>query len=194
MPQIFTGINTACAFAFTTLVMAEMMGQPGGLGYYINLSKVWSAYYKVFVAIIVMAILFSLISALDKPQSGSLVLNGRSIDGPSPSRGYVFQKEGLFQWLTVEDNIAFGLKARHVYKENKDRISHFISLVGLEGFEKSYPHQISGGMAQRVAIARALINDPDLLLLDEPMGALDSFTRADIQDKLLGIRSKGCCP
>lgn len=135
--------------------------------------------------------LLRLIAGLDKPQSGSLVLNGRSIDGPSPSRGYVFQKEGLFQWLTVEDNIAFGLKARHVYKENKDRISHFISLVGLEGFEKSYPHQISGGMAQRVAIARALINDPDLLLLDEPMGALDSFTRADIQDKLLEIRSKG---
>ncbi|MBR5965176.1 MAG: ABC transporter ATP-binding protein [Treponema sp.] len=134
--------------------------------------------------------LLRLIAGLDKPQSGELLLNGERITKPSPSRGYVFQKEGLFQWLTVEQNIAFGLKARRVYRENKDKVKKFISLIGLDGFEKSYPHQISGGMAQRVAIARALINDPDLLLLDEPMGALDSFTRADIQDKLLEIKKK----
>lgn len=134
--------------------------------------------------------LLRLIAGLDKPQSGELLLNGERITKPSPSRGYVFQKEGLFQWLTVEQNIAFGLKARRVYRENKSKVKEFISLIGLDGFEKSYPHQISGGMAQRVAIARALINDPDLLLLDEPMGALDSFTRADIQDKLLEIKKK----
>lgn len=134
--------------------------------------------------------LLRLIAGLDKPQSGELLLNGERITKPSPSRGYVFQKEGLFQWLTVKQNIAFGLKARRVYRENKSKVKEFISLIGLDGFEKSYPHQISGGMAQRVAIARALINDPDLLLLDEPMGALDSFTRADIQDKLLEIKKK----
>ncbi len=134
--------------------------------------------------------LLRLIAGLDKPQSGELLLNGERIVKPSPSRGYVFQKEGLFQWLTVEQNIAFGLKARRVYKENKHKVQEFISLIGLDGFEKAYPHQISGGMAQRVAIARGLINDPDLLLLDEPMGALDSFTRADIQDKLLEIKQK----
>lgn len=134
--------------------------------------------------------LLRLIAGLDKPQTGELLLNGEKITQPSPSRGYVFQQGGLFKWLTVEQNIASGLKARHVYRQNKDKVAEYISLVGLEGFEKSFPHQISGGMAQRVAIARALINEPDLLLLDEPMGALDSFTRADIQDKLLEIRKR----
>ena len=87
----------------------------------------------------------------------------------------------------MEKNIAAGLKARGVYRAEKGEVARYISLIGLEGFEKSYPHQISGGMAQRVAIARALINRPSALLLDEPMGALDSFTRADLQDKLLEL-------
>jgi NitT/TauT family transport system ATP-binding protein/sulfonate transport system ATP-binding protein len=134
--------------------------------------------------------LLRLIAGLEKPETGKLILNGEQIFGPDPQRGYVFQQGGLFQWLTVEKNIAVGLKARHVYKENKERIAHYIDLIGLKGFEKSYPHQISGGMAQRVAIARALINNPRVLLLDEPMGALDSFTRADIQDKLLEMRKE----
>lgn len=134
--------------------------------------------------------LLRLIAGLDKPQSGELFLDGAPIEGPDPQRGYIFQQGSLFPWLTVEDNIGSGLKARGVYRQNKDRISYFIDLVGLKGFEKSFPHQISGGMAQRVAIARALINDPEILLLDEPMGALDSFTRADIQDKLLEIKAK----
>jgi len=131
--------------------------------------------------------LLRLIAGLDKPESGSLILDGEQITGPDPERGYVFQHGGLFQWLTVEKNIATGLKARHVYRENKEKVKNFIELIGLNGFEKAFPHQISGGMAQRVAIARALINNPKLLLLDEPMGALDSFTRADIQDKLLQL-------
>ncbi len=134
--------------------------------------------------------LLRLIAGLDKPQSGKLLLYGEEITKPNPQRGYVFQQGSLFPWLTVEDNIAAGLKARHVYKENKNKIAEYIELIGLNGFEKSYPHQISGGMAQRVAIARALINDPEILLLDEPMGALDSFTRADIQDKLLELRKR----
>ena len=134
--------------------------------------------------------LLRLIAGLDKPQTGTLKLNGEEIKGADPKRGYVFQQGGLFEWLTVEQNIAAGLKARHVYKENKDRIPEYIEMVGLRGFEKVYPHQISGGMAQRVAIARSLINDPEVLLLDEPMGALDNFTRADLQDKILEIRKE----
>ena len=131
--------------------------------------------------------LLRLIAGLDKPQSGTLSIDESAITDVSPERGYVFQQGGLFPWLTVEDNIAYGLKARKVYKRNKDRVGKYVSMVGLDGFEKSYPHQISGGMAQRVAIARALINEPKALLLDEPMGALDSFTRADLQDKLLEL-------
>ncbi|SDA24279.1 NitT/TauT family transport system ATP-binding protein [Ruminococcus sp. YE71] len=131
--------------------------------------------------------LLRLIAGLDKPQSGGLTIDGDRITDVSPERGYVFQQGGLFPWLTVEGNISYGLKTRRVYKQKKDSVGKYISMVGLDGFEKSYPHQISGGMAQRVAIARALINEPKALLLDEPMGALDSFTRADLQDKLLEL-------
>jgi ABC-type nitrate/sulfonate/bicarbonate transport system ATPase subunit len=131
--------------------------------------------------------LLRLIAGLDRPKSGEIMLKGEKITAPDPHRGYVFQQGSLFPWLTVEKNIASGLKARGVYQENKADVARFIELIGLRGFEKSYPHQISGGMAQRVAIARALINRPVAMLLDEPMGALDAFTRADFQDKLLEL-------
>lgn len=134
--------------------------------------------------------LLRLIGGLDKPQAGRVLLDGKPVTGPDPRRGYVFQQGSLFPWLTVEQNIAAGLKARGVYKQQKDKIKDYIHMIGLDGFEKVYPHQISGGMAQRVAIARALINDPEVLLMDEPMGALDSFTRAALQDKLLEIRAR----
>jgi len=134
--------------------------------------------------------LLRLIAGLDSPDSGTLILNGEKIMDPAPQRGYVFQQGSLFPWLTVAQNIASGLKARGVYKESKAEVARYIDLIGLNGFEKSFPHQISGGMAQSVAMARALINNPSVLLLDEPMGALDSFTRADIQDKLLELWKK----
>lgn len=131
--------------------------------------------------------LLRLLAGLDAPDSGRLAISGHEIKSPDPERGYVFQQGSLFPWLTVEKNIASGLKARGVYKEQKTDVARYIDLIGLNGFERSYPHQISGGMAQRVAIARSLINRPAALLLDEPMGALDSFTRADLQDKLLEL-------
>lgn len=134
--------------------------------------------------------LLRLLAGLDVPESGTIFLEQDEIKGPDPDRGYVFQQSSLFPWLTVEKNIASGLKARKVYKQNKNEIANFIRLIGLEGFEKAFPHQISGGMAQRVAIARSLINHPVALLLDEPMGALDAFTRADLQDKLLELWEK----
>ncbi|MDR0840984.1 MAG: ABC transporter ATP-binding protein [Christensenellaceae bacterium] len=134
--------------------------------------------------------LLRLIAGLDAPEAGSIALEGEPITGTDPHRGYVFQQGSLFPWLTVEKNIASGLVARGVYREQKADVARYIELIGLQGFEKAYPHQISGGMAQRVAIARALINRPSALLLDEPMGALDSFTRADIQDKLLELWRK----
>lgn len=131
--------------------------------------------------------LLRLIAGLDFPQGGELTIAGEPIINPGAERGYVFQQGALYPWATVEGNIATGLKARGVYREQKHRVAEFIDLVGLSGFAKSYPHQISGGMAQRVAIARALINEPRALLLDEPMGALDSFTRIELQDKLLEL-------
>ncbi|MEY8355666.1 ABC transporter ATP-binding protein [Lachnospiraceae bacterium 54-53] len=134
--------------------------------------------------------LLRLLAGLDMPESGLITLEGEEIKGPDPDRGYVFQQSSLFPWLTVEKNISSGLKARGVYKEYKNEIAQYIGMIGLNGFEKVYPHQISGGMAQRVAIARALINHPVALLLDEPMGALDAFTRADLQDKILELWEK----
>lgn len=131
--------------------------------------------------------LLRLIAGLDTPEAGTLTINGHEIHNTDPERGYVFQQGSLFPWLTVEQNIAAGLVARGVLRREKSEVARYVSLIGLEGFEKSFPHQISGGMAQRVAIARALINRPAALLLDEPMGALDSFTRADLQDKLLEL-------
>jgi len=134
--------------------------------------------------------LLRMIAGLDPVTYGSMDLCGELICGPDPKRGYVFQQGCLFPWLTVEQNIATGLKVRKVFKRDKNRVQEFIDKIGLSGFEKSFPHQISGGMAQRVSIARALINDPELLLLDEPMGALDSFTRSDIQNMLLDLRKE----
>lgn len=131
--------------------------------------------------------LMRLIAGLDTPQNGSLSLDESPIAGTDHERGYVFQQANLFPWSTVYGNIAAGLKARHIYKEKKHEIPEFIHLTGLAGFEKSYPHQISGGMAQRASLARVLINDPKVLLLDEPLGALDAFTRMDLQDKILEL-------
>ena len=131
--------------------------------------------------------LLRLIAGLDSPQFGEVLLDDEAIKGTNYQRGYVFQQANLFPWQTIENNISAGLKARKVFKEQKSEVAHYIKLIGLEGFEKSYPHQISGGMAQRVSLVRALINNPKVLLLDEPLGALDSFTRFDLQDKLLEL-------
>lgn len=131
--------------------------------------------------------LLRLICGLEKPSDGNLYLDGEQILGTSSERGLVFQNPELFMWMNIENNVAFGLKARKIFKENKSEVQKYIELVGLNGFEKSYPHQLSGGMAQRASLARTLINQPKVLLLDEPFGALDAFTRLDMQQKLLDI-------
>lgn len=131
--------------------------------------------------------LLRLIGGLDKATQGEIFLDGEKITKPGSDRGFAFQGSNLFPWLTVEKNIAFGLKARHIYREKKEDVHEFIKLVGLEGFEKSYPHQLSGGMCQRASLARALVGHPKVLLLDEPLGALDAFTRMNLQDEILNI-------
>ena len=131
--------------------------------------------------------LLRLAAGLDEPQAGAILAQGKEITGPSPDRGLIFQQPTLFPWKTVYENVATGLKACGRYAEKKDRIQDYITMIGLDGFEKSYPHEISGGMAQRVAIIRALINEPSVLLLDEPLGALDAFKRIELQHKLREI-------
>lgn len=131
--------------------------------------------------------LMRLIAGLDEAQSGGVFLDGELIKGTNYERGYVFQQANLFPWETIENNISAGLKARKVYKEEKHQVAHYIQIAGLQGFEKAFPHQVSGGMAQRASLVRALINNPKVLLLDEPLGALDSFTRFELQDKLLEL-------
>ncbi len=129
--------------------------------------------------------LLRLIAGLDTSYSGSIVYQGKAITGTDLSRGIVFQEHRLFPWLTVEENIALAFSATNVSKEERKlRVEKQISTVGLNGFEKAYPHQISGGMSQRVAIARALVLRPKLLLLDEPFGALDALTRLKLQQEL----------
>lgn len=131
--------------------------------------------------------LLRLITGLEKNYKGEILLGDKPIKGTSADRGMVFQQARLFPWFTVEKNIEFGLVGKLSKKEKAIIIKAHIVLVGLEGFEKAYPHQLSGGMQQRVSIARALINRPDVLLLDEPFGAIDALTRINMQQEVLRI-------
>ncbi|GLR54485.1 ABC transporter ATP-binding protein [Shinella yambaruensis] len=131
--------------------------------------------------------LLRLAAGLETPTAGKVLENGRPITTPNPDRILVFQDATLFPWRTVRGNVATGLEARGLVRERKHRIDEVLTLVKLEGFSDFYPHQLSGGMAQRAALARALVNDPKLLLLDEPFGKLDSLTRLRMQNELLDL-------
>src|ERR1041385_5771981 len=131
--------------------------------------------------------LLRLIAGLDTPASGQVWVGSEPITGPSAERGLVFQDPNLFPWLTVRRNIQSGLVARGVLHSKRHEVDEFMRLVGLEAFANAFPHHLSGGMAQRVALARALINHPKVLLLDEPLGALDAFTRMRMQDEVLRL-------
>ena len=132
--------------------------------------------------------LLRIVAGLDRQTAGEVMLDGRRIDGPGADRGMVFQSYTLFPWLTVLDNVCFGLREKGLPREQQLDIAHgFLAKVGLKGFDRHYPRQLSGGMQQRTAIARALANDPRMLLMDEPFGALDHQTRELMQELLLGI-------
>jgi NitT/TauT family transport system ATP-binding protein len=120
------------------------------------------------------------------PTSGEIRVDGEPVRRPDPRRIFVFQERGVFPWLTVEGNIGFGL-SKLPKSERERRITHYVKMVGLEGFEKTYPQELSGGMKQRLEVARALAVNPDMLLLDEPFGALDSITRLVMRGELLRI-------
>jgi ABC-type nitrate/sulfonate/bicarbonate transport system ATPase subunit len=132
--------------------------------------------------------LLRIIAGLDRPTSGRVILDGQEVTAPGADRGMVFQSNTLFPWLTVRDNIAFGLRERGVSEAERGKIADgFIKRVGLTGFENHWPKQLSGGMQQRTAIARAFIHDPKLILMDEPFGALDALTREQMNLEMLRI-------
>ncbi len=136
----------------------------------------------------------NLVAGLDAPDTGRVLVDGRPISGPGPRRIVVFQDAALFPWLTVLGNVEFGLRMANVPKnERRVQAMAYIKLVHLSKFAHAYPHQLSGGMRQRVAIARALVMQPEILLMDEPFGALDAQTRAVLQDELLDIWHKTRC-
>jgi NitT/TauT family transport system ATP-binding protein len=135
--------------------------------------------------------LLRLAAGFETATQGDNLMWGVPITGPGPSRGMVFQDYGLFPWLNVRDNIGFGPKSRwRASSEIRDIVDHFIDLIGLKPFADVYPHQLSGGMKQRVAIARVLANDAEIVLMDEPFGALDAMTRERLQDELVEIWSR----
>jgi NitT/TauT family transport system ATP-binding protein len=131
--------------------------------------------------------LLRLVAGLEPPRAGTLREDGELITEPFPTRVVVFQDPTLFPWRTVWNNVALGLEAQGILKAQRHRVDAALDLVGLSGFRNAYPHQLSGGMAQRVALARALVNDPKILVLDEPLGKLDSLTRITMQAELVSL-------
>jgi ABC-type nitrate/sulfonate/bicarbonate transport system ATPase subunit len=132
--------------------------------------------------------LLRIVAGLMEPTSGEVYLDGRRIEGPGADRGMVFQSYTLFPWLTVLGNVEFGLEIKRMPAAQRAKVArHYIEMVGLTGFERHYPKELSGGMMQRVAIARALANDPEVLLMDEPFGALDAQTRIIMQELLVNL-------
>lgn len=135
--------------------------------------------------------LLRLLVGLDHASSGTIQIDGQPVGGIGSECGIVFQEHRLFPWLTVEQNVALGLATEGLNQaERFRRVEQLLQLVGLQGFQRAYPHQLSGGMAQRVAIARGLVASPRILLLDEPFGALDALTRQQMQEELLAIRKR----
>jgi ABC-type nitrate/sulfonate/bicarbonate transport system ATPase subunit len=135
-----------------------------------------------------------LIAGLDHPTAGTVRVNGKPVERPGRDRGMVFQKYTSFPWLNVEDNIAYGMKINGVASEERERtVTHLLEATGLKEFRKAYPDTLSGGMQQRVAIARTLALRPEVVLMDEPFGALDAQTRGDMQSLLLNIWHETAC-
>ncbi|MEO8036066.1 MAG: ABC transporter ATP-binding protein, partial [Acidobacteriota bacterium] len=133
--------------------------------------------------------LLNVVGGFLQPNEGDVQIDGQRVTGPDPRRIFVFQERGVFPWLTVEANIGFGL-FRLGAEEKRARIAHYVQMVGLQGFERAYPRELSGGMKQRLEVARALAVNPDVLYLDEPFGALDSITRLQMRGELLRIWQK----
>lgn len=135
--------------------------------------------------------LLNIIAGLTPPTSGQVLMDGEPMLGPGSDRGMIFQSYSLFPWLTVAENVAFGLRLKNMPKQQrKEKVEYYLNVVGLSQFARAYPKQLSGGMKQRVAIARALANEPEVLLMDEPFGALDAQTKEQMQQFTLDLWQK----
>lgn len=134
-----------------------------------------------------------LVAGLIEATSGEILVDGKNISGPSVERGMVFQKPTLFPWLTVRQNIEFSFNISGKIAENREKVNEILEKIGLKDFENDYPNHLSGGMAQRVALARTLVCEPKILLLDEPLSALDAFTRMNMQDEILKLWQNNRC-
>ena len=131
--------------------------------------------------------LLRLVAGLETPSEGEILCDGEAVSGPDPARVIVLQDPTLYPWRKVSANVALGLEARGVLKQQRGRVGETLRLVGLSDFANAYPHQLSGGMAQRVSLARALVSDPEVLILDEPLGKLDSLTRLTMQGEIVNL-------
>lgn len=135
--------------------------------------------------------LLNIIAGFHKPTSGTAMMNGKTIEGPTWERGVVFQTPPLYPWLNIYENVAFGPKKRKLPKEQiKEEVNKYLDLVGLTDFKKQKPYELSGGMRQRASLARVLVNNPDMILMDEPLGALDALTRTNMQILIREIWNK----
>jgi NitT/TauT family transport system ATP-binding protein len=138
--------------------------------------------------------LLNMVAGFVEPTSGTILADGEEVRGPSPDRGVVFQRDALFLWKRVEDNVAFGLRARHVpAQQRKETVQRYLELTGLEPFARAWPKQLSGGMRRRAAIAMVMANEPKLLLMDEPFVGLDHWRRADLHEVLLRLHEESGC-
>lgn len=141
------------------------------------------------VTVVVKSTLLKIIAGLEKNDTGLVTVDGKEVNGPGMDRGMIFQEHRLFPWMSIEKNVQLGLKG--LSKEEKTKLSdQYLELVKLSEFKKAYPSQLSGGMSQRAAIARSLVSQPEVLLLDEPFGALDALTKIELQEELLKIRER----
>jgi ABC-type nitrate/sulfonate/bicarbonate transport system ATPase subunit len=133
--------------------------------------------------------LLRIMAGFDTPSSGKVVIDGQQVQGPGKKHIFVFQEDGLFPWMTVMENAAIGVDRKLNRQEQEDEIREYIDMVGLEGFENHYPHELSGGMRRRAEVARALITNPDILFMDEPFAALDFVTRLQMREEMLNVHA-----
>src|SRR5207244_3829353 len=193
LPSIFTGLRLGIGVAWTAVIVAEMIAVKWARRIEALQAIDFAVAPSEFAAVLGpsgcgKSTLLNMVAGFDRPTRGEVCFNGLPVTAPDPRRGVVFQEPALFPWYTVLDNVVFGLKTRGVpADERQSRAATVLDQVGLRGFERNYPAELSGGMKQRVGIARVLVMEPEVLLMDKPFGSLDAQTRSLMQELLLAV-------